>query len=68
MCPVERERRWEGEVTELKAEKSNLKHKLEQQRTVIQRFQLDEQQRISQLRAALNTYFTTTPKLTESDL
>ncbi len=52
----------------LKGERSVLKQRLEQQRAVIQRFQLDEQQRMSQLKAAINTYFSTTPKLTESDL
>ena len=52
----------------LQDERSALKQKLEQQRAVIQRFQADEQQRTLQLKAALNNYFTATPKLTDSDV
>lgn len=62
------EEKRENEVRSLRSEKGQLKQKLEQQRAVIQRFQHDEQQRMSQLKAALNTYFSATPKLAESDV
>ena len=58
----------ESEVKVLQDERNSLKQKLEQQRAVIQRFQADEQQRTFQLKAALNNYFTATPKLTDSDV
>ncbi len=47
----------ERDVKALQNERGGLKQKLEQQRAVIQRFQVDEQQRMSQLKAALNTYY-----------
>ena len=62
------EEKRESDVRALQNEREGLRQKLEQQRAVIQRFQVDEQQRLSQLKAALNTYFTTTPKLAESDI
>ena len=58
----------ESELGMLRSEKAELKQKVEQQRATIQRFQQDEQQRLSQLKAALNTYFSSTPKLSETDI
>lgn len=59
----------ERDVRASQTEKTGLKQKLEQQKAVIQRFQVDEQQRMSQLKAALNTYFTATPcPVIESDM
>lgn len=63
----ETEGKRESDVRALQSERTGLRQKLEQQKTVIQRFQVDEQQRMSQLKAALNTYFTPTP-LTGSDM
>ena len=56
---IEMEEKRESDVRALQNEREGLRQKLEQQRAVIQRFQVDEQQRLSQLKAALNTYFTT---------
>jgi septal ring factor EnvC (AmiA/AmiB activator) len=64
---METEAKRKSDVKALQDERVGLRQKVEQQRAIIQRFQVDEQQRMSQLKAALNTYFTTTPKLTDSD-
>ena len=65
---LEAESRREGELGQLRGERAQLKQRVEQQRATIQRFQQDEQQRMSQLKSALNTYFSTTPKLPDSDI
>lgn len=65
---TEMESRKESEMSVLLSERNLLKQRMEQQKMMIQRFQQDEQQRMSQLKAALNTYFTATPKLADSDI